>query len=213
MIRKLAMAVMLVSLILLVGNVLVGNSTLVGHAIAAQCDDSDLTEVNDALNGNVFSRERYSTLNYNIPGTVRGIHSLLRIPVTMKDNCLSSTRLTEYYCDVKQDLVVSAAVDCPMDSRCYGGACVPLLCKDNDGFNVTANSSVEYNSAIGSNFLIAEDYCKSNTTLVEFICQGEEVVWPGGIQNSYPYPHDLRLAVHHQCPAGTICLKGACTDG
>ncbi len=214
MIRKVAMLVLFLSFLFLAGNLFFGESfreaILVGNAVAAPCDDSDLKEVNDQFNDVIYPKEKYSTLNYVIPGTVRGLHSLLKIPVTMKDNCASPSKLTEFYCDVQKNVVVSSLVNCSMDSRCYGGACVPLLCEDPDGFDTKKNSSIKYNLASGSKMLSADDYCESSTKLVEYVCQGTVVKWPGGIQNSYPYPNDLRMAVHITCPEGTKCKDGAC---
>ena len=212
MIRKTAMFVMIVSLLVLSGQLFFGKPLLVGNAVAMACDDSDLKEENDPLNGNIFPRSVYCTLNYNLPGTARGYHSLWKTPVTMKDNCISPSLLREYYCDVKNNVVLSSTVDCPTDSRCAQGACVLLLCEDEDDFDPARNSTVRYTSASGSKVLTADDYCESSTTLVEFICQKTNVGWPGGIQNSYDYPDDLRRAVHHTCPPGTECLKGACVE-
>lgn len=210
MIRRVAKGVMLVALVVLVGNLFIGKPVLVGNAVATLCDDSDLKEVNDPLNGVVFLREQYSTLNYALPGTARGLHSLLKIPVTIKDNCVSSTKLREYYCDLKNNLVASSLVSCPANSLCNEGACVPLVCNDLDGFNLMKSSSIQYTSASGSDVLSADDYCESSTTIVEFVCRDAEVTWPGGIKNSYDYSEDLRRAVHSVCPTGTECKDGAC---
>lgn len=212
MIRKATKIIMILALLVLVGNIFFGKQALVGNAVVALCDDSDLKEVNDPLNGELFSREQYSTLNYALPGTARGLHSLLKVPVTMRDNCASSTRLTEYYCDVKNNLVASSLITCPTNSLCNEGACVPLVCNDLDGFNVMKSSSIQYTSASGSNVLSADDYCESSTTIVEFVCRDAEVTWPGGIRNSYDYSDDLRTAVHSVCPTGTECREGACKE-
>ena len=210
MIRKIAIAVMLVVLFFLALNIFGGSHLLVGNTVVVQCQDSDFKEMNDPLSGTVFSKDVYSTINYAVRGTTTGLHQHLKTFVTLKDTCLSDTKIKEFYCDVKHNIVTSTEGVCPPYSRCSAGACVSLRCEDKDGFNVLVNSKVSYTSALGSNELIATDYCESPTKLVEFVCPDQTIEWSNGVQNVYNYPHDLRRAVHVTCPEGTVCNDGAC---
>jgi len=210
MIRKVTMVLMFLSLLFLVGNLSLGNYSLVGNAVAIQCDDSDLKEENDFIADTLFSRDVYSTVNYNVRGTTVGLHGKFKTLVTMKDSCVSETKIREFYCDVKKNVIVSTEAECPQNSRCYQGACVPLVCNDPDGFNVKQNSTLSYSSSEGIIDLVAADYCESSSKIVEFVCAGDDITWPAGVQNVYSTPHTLVQAVHLSCPTGLVCEKGAC---
>ncbi len=210
MIRKITMGLMVLTLLFVITTISFGNYSLVGNAVAIQCDDSDLREENDLIADTLFSRQVYSTVNYNVRGTTTGLHAQFKTLVTMKDSCISETKIKEFYCNVKKNVVTSTEADCPQNSRCYQGACVPLTCEDNDGFNIKQNSTISYSSAEGIVNVVGADYCESSTKIVEFVCGGEDVSWPNGVQNVYQYPHTLAQAVHLSCPTGLVCEKGAC---
>jgi len=201
---------MVFTLLFLLGNLSLGNHQLVGNAVTTLCEDSDLKETNDPIAGTIFSRDVYSTINYALRGTTTGLHPQFKTFVTMKDTCISEKKIKEFYCDLKENKIGSVTEDCPLDSRCYQGACVPLVCQDKDGFNIKKKSVVSYTLDSGSHLLTAEDFCESSMKVVEYICPETTVDWSNGVQNVYDYPHDLRRAVHQTCPLEMECKDGAC---
>lgn len=212
MIRKFALLVMISALIFLSAHLFFKDTLLVGNAVVALCDDSDLIEKNDPVAGTVFNREQFMSINYAVSGITEGIHPTLKLHTTRRDTCPSSSKIREFYCDVKKNTIAWAEEKCPPRSKCYDGACIPLFCKDPDGFNTTKSSTVRYNSAEGVKELTARDYCDSDSVLVEYVCQKQDLTKSGNIINIYDLPKDLRRSVYFKCQAGSKCKSGACVS-
>src|SRR3989338_8736677 len=202
MIRKAALAVISISLLFLLSTLFSSQSSLGGNVVVMQCEDSDLTEENDPVAGTVFSSEDFKSINYAVPGKITGIHPQFKTQATLLDTCLSSTTLKEFYCDVGKNVLAWAEEKCPSSARCHAGACVHLLCRDLDGFNVTRNATLIYTSTENEGDLVTEDYCESPTQVVEFVCQNYDISKGGNVLNVYAFSRDLRQAVHYKCPSG-----------
>ncbi|MBD3397971.1 hypothetical protein GF413_02735 [Candidatus Micrarchaeota archaeon] len=108
------------------------------------------------------------------------------------DECASSNKVTEYYCNEEGESV-SVEVSCGPGMVCQGGACIEPDCYDSDGgFNIYEKGQV-----IPSEGGYYWDYCSGESKVREYYCSEEGDA----------------LYTTTDCPSGYYCSSGACRQG
>ncbi|MAG60602.1 hypothetical protein CL619_02330 [archaeon] len=106
--------------------------------------------------------------------------------VELSDTCLDGTILKEYVCPGKR--MTSVDYDCSVDGNiCSDGACVSgSICTDSDGgFDVNMSSAVSNGTV--SNLWEYNEYCMNDETLVEFYCDGTDLLFEEVDCDGFPH--------------------------
>jgi len=118
------------------------------------------------------------------------------------DQCLDSTRLTEYYCEYNEDhgsICSSEVYTCESGYICENGACRIPCWDSDDGINYSEQGEC-YEVHNGS-FIEYSDQCLDSTRLTEYYCE-----------YNGDYGYDICSSEIYPCESGYICENGACTD-
>jgi hypothetical protein len=163
------------------------NSGVCNQPPVSQCIDSD-SEIFGS--GSVaFGAYNFGNVRYSNNGNL----------VIVEDYCINSTTLVEQLCLIQNtggDIAGNITYGCP--NGCESGSCKnppSEICKDTDGgkiYNLKGNTGYEVNGELAYYF---EDFCNSETGLVEFFCS-----------NNF-----LNFTLYN-CGTNNSCQQGACAD-
>ena len=105
------------------------------------------------------------------------------------DKCVDDRTVREYYCQASG--MVEENIDCPAGFKCINAACKEEACTDSDdGISITKSGAISKGSEV------QKDECIGETNLVEFYCDGQNI-----------------MNATLECPAGNICKDGRCEGG